>query len=253
MTATRNPPAREVSGITQARDFQPLGNWGMQDNTWGVYFHDEYVPYQAGKYTITANTNGSVAATPQDGGAALFTTNTSIPLATDITSMQLNAAILQLSTSARWFWGCRIAFSDATNCAFNGGLIQTTTTPFTVTDGIYFGKASGTAYPTVYLWSGSTTQQSASLSALGNMANATAYDLAFAYDGYSDVLIWAGIGIFGAVPDQDRVTLGPIARLSGVGALTLSTAILNPTIAIQSGTASSKTATLDFLYSAKAR
>ncbi len=253
MTATRNPPAREVSGITQARDFQPLGNWGMADQTWGIYFHDEFLPYQAGTYTVTANTNGTAAVTPYDGGAVLLTTNSATPLATDIASLQLNAAILQLSTSARWFFGCRFSLGDATNSAWNCGLIQTTTSPFTVTDGIYFNKASGNTYPTLSLVSGSAVQGTVDLSSILTMANATAYDLAFAYDGYSDVLIWAGTGIFGAVPDQDRITLGPQARLSGVGSLTLSTVILNPTLALQSGTPTSKTATVDFQYAAKAR
>lgn len=246
-------PMRIPSGFTQDTSWQPLGLLGMPNPFFYAYFADDYEFYQAGRYTNTVTTGGSIAATPADGGRILFTTNATTPLATDIASQQGNTANTVLSTTNKWAWLARIQLADATNSAFNGGLIQTTTTPFTVTDGVYFGKASGNTYPTVSIVSGSTVQATVSLNGIFAFANNTDADIGFVYDGKSDLLIFAGSNLVGQKMNQNTATLGPIARISGVGSLTLTAAVLNPTLALQSGTASSKTMQSDFHFSGKER
>jgi hypothetical protein len=82
----------------------------------------------------------------------------------------------------------------------------------------------------------------------------TMTDLAFVYEGKDELLIYAGVGLFGASPDQNREPLGPMARISGVysGGM-LTTAVLCPTLALQSGTASSKLMYVDFFRSLSER
>lgn len=246
-------PMRIQAGFTQDASWQPLGLFGQPDPFFYSTFADDYCFYQQGRYTNTNTGNGAIAATPADGGRILFTTNSSTPAGTDISSQQGNTANLTLSATAKWGWAARVQLADATNSAFLGGLIQTTTTPFTVTDGIYFLKASGALFPTVSVVSGSTVQATVSLSGLAAFANATDIDLAFVYDGRADLLVYAGNQLFGQKSNQDTALLGPIARIAGIGSLTLTTAVLNPTLALQSGTASSKTMQADFHYSAKER
>jgi hypothetical protein len=92
-----------------------------------------------------------------------------------------------------------------------------------------------------------------SLSGIVAFAANTYLDLGFCYDGGSDLYVFAGAGLVGQVTNQNTATLGPVARISGVGSLTLTAALLNPTLALQSGTATSKTMIADFAYAAKER
>lgn len=245
-------PMRIPAGFTQDMIFQPLGLVGFPDPFFYALYQDDFLHYNNGDYTRTLTGNGTIAQTAADGGAILFTTNSSTPAGTDIASQQLATAGFQLSTSKKWTFLTRIQVADITNPAIVAGLIQTTTTPFTVTDGIYFSKASGSTTFTINLVSGSTVQATATLTNFPMVAN-TYIDLGFTYDGKSDVLVFAGSGLAGSVPSQNTEPLGPMARLSGVGALTLTSAILNPTLAVQSGTATSKTMQSDFALAAKER
>lgn len=245
-------PMRITAGFTQDMSFQPLGLIGQPDPVFYATAFDDFMFYQSGRYTVTADSNGTVAATAGDGGQILFTTNSSTPLATDIAAIQTNIANTTLSQTNKVAFGCRIKTSSATNAAFNVGLIQKTTTPFTVTDGIYFGKASGSAVISVYVVSGSSVQASASLSGLATLSDATFIDLAWVLNGRGDLLIFAGANLFGQKENQNTATLGPIARID-VSALTLSTAVLAQTLALKSGTTTSKTMTADFFYSMKER
>lgn len=247
-------PVRYTSGLTQDAPFQPLGMIGIPDPLFYSGFYDDFMAYVATGYTVTNTGNGTIAAAAGDGGTVLYTTNSSTPAGADLSSLQPVVANLTLDTTKKWAYGCRVKLSSASNNGFLGGLIQKTTTPFTVTDGVAIVKASGGTGIVVNVVSGSSTQATATIppGAL-TPADNTFFDVAFAYDGKADILIYAGTGLFGAKPDQDRATLGPVARITGVGSLTLTAANLVPTLALQSGTASSKTMTADFFYGCKER
>jgi hypothetical protein len=243
---------RIQAGMTQDMSWQPLGSVGQPDPTFYATFFDDFMYYQAGRYTITANTNGGVAGVAGDGGLVTFTTNSSTPLATDIVSMQTTVANMTLSQTNKIAFGARVNLSDATNCAFDCGLIQKTTTPFTVTDGIAFSKASGSTTINLNVVSGSTVQATVALNSIFVPTNNSTFDLAFEMNARGDVLVFIGQNLYGQKQNQDTAPLGPMARVS-VQSLTLTTANLAPTLAIQSGTASSKTMTADFFYAMKER
>ena len=129
-------PMRITAGFTQDMNFQPLGVVGQPDPLFYSTFVDDFMNFEAADYTVTANTNGTAAAVAGDGGQIVLTTNSSTPLATDIVSVQTPVANTTLSAKNKIAFGCRVKTSSAANAAFNVGLIQTTTTPFTVTDSI---------------------------------------------------------------------------------------------------------------------
>lgn len=245
-------PMRITAGMTQSMSWQPLGAVGQPDPTFYATFFDDFMAYNSALYTVTANTNGSVAGVAGDGGLITFTTNSSTPLVTDIASIQTSVANTTLSQTQKITFGTRVSLSDATNCAFDCGLIQKTTTPFTVTDGIAFSKASGSTTINLNVVSGSTVQATVALNSIFVPTNNSYFDVAFELNGRGDVLVFIGQNLFGQKQNQDTAPLGPMARVS-IGALTLTTANLAPTLALQSGTASSKTMTADFLYAMKER
>lgn len=250
-------PMRIKAGFTQAQPYQPLNLIGMPNPLWYIDNHDDFTAWVAGRYTLTNTGNGTIAGADGDGGRVLFTTNSTTPAGTDVSSMQSDSAAMVLNSSKKMGFMVRAQLADVTNPAFVFGKMQKTTTPFTVTDGIVFQKASGSTTINVNVVSGSTVQATAAIPATAlTLANATDFDLAWEYDGRGTLLIYAAPatnGFVGTQSDQVRLAVvGPCARLD-LSALTLSAANLCATLAIQSGTATSKTMNADFFYAAKER
>ena len=243
-------PMRIPAGFTQQANFQPLRNFGTPDPVFYADMADDFMFYQAGRYTVTATGNGTVAAANLAGGVVTYTTNSSTPATTDIVSLQLNNAGTTFTAGMKTGFLCRVNLNaDATNPAFLAGLIQKTTTPFTVTDGAYILKPSGSTTITAYVVVGSVVKASLAIpAATFAFATTTWVDLALVYEGKDDLLIYAGTGLIGGVPDQNREPFGLVGRISGVASGNMLTAaVLTPTVALQSGTATSKTAGLDFV------
>ena len=149
----------------------------------------------------------------------------------------------------------RIRLGNITNPAFVLGLIQTTATPFTVTDGIYFSKATGSTTINLVSVIGSVATTTPLVFPASFFAAATDIDLVFEITSGGDVVVSVGNGLVGYVPQsgtgaQTPPTRAPIQRVIG---LALTTAVLNPTLAVQSGTAASQTMQSDFMLAAQER
>ena len=242
-------PVRFTSGFTQDAPFQPLSQVGAPNPFFYATFHDDFIDYNVGDYTVTA-AGGSVAGTEADGngGRILFTTGAT---ATNFAAVQLKVASFQYVATKKLAFLCRIQAADVSLPVINAGLIQTTATPYTVTDGIYFTKAAGSTNIVVNVVTGSTVIGTATLTGL--LTNATDIDLGFTVDRLGNILIYAGNNLIGQ-QRQDVATLGPAAKIYAsalTGAMT--TALLNPTLAIQTSTAAAKTLYADFLYAAMER
>ena len=240
-------PTRFLSGFTQDASWQPLGQIGIPDPFFYASYHDDYIGYIPGRYTNTVNANGTIAQTAGAYGRILFTTNSSTPLATDIASQQIDSAAFPIPSGKRVAYLVRLQLADVTNPQVSFGLIQTTTTPFTVTDGIYINKPSGSTVLTARCVVSSTV--TGSVVVPYTPVNATDFDLAFLVDRKGKVSIWAGTGLIGA-KSQNTATLGPMASFTPTS---LPTATLNPTMALQSGTATSKTMNVDLQFAAVER
>ena len=246
-------PMRLTAGFTQHAKFQPFQALGIPDPNFYLVHSDDFPYWDAAHNLVNATGNGAVASVDGAGGVVTLTTNSSTPATTDIAAVRTHSACFTYTGGMKTAFACRMSLTDALNTALNVGMIQNTATPFTVTDGIYMQKASGSTSLVAYVVVGSVVKASIAIPGF-TMANSTMYDLAIVYEGRDDVLFYAGQNLFGAAPDQNREQLGPIARISGVysGGM-LTTALLNQVVAIQSGTASSKVATLDFYIAAGER
>lgn len=265
------PPSRFPSGLSLDQSFQPLYDMGLPNPLFYHLLYDDFDQEinETGAYTKTTSGNGTIALTAGDGGLALFTTNTGTPLAADIAAIQLPVAGFSLTAGKKSFFLTRLQISDAVNEAFNVGWIQTTATPFTVTDGIYFNKATGSAANLqVTTTVGSTPTTIVIPTSAYTLANNTFIDLGLYVNKTQDILVFVGGQLVGWIPQSGTgavntagVTLvpnlGPAAALRqgapGTGTVALTAVNLNPTLAFQSGTASSKTAIVDFWLSAKER
>ena len=248
-------PNRFTSGFTQDAPWQPLGRMGVPNPFFYHQFFDDFNGFDTSQFNSTLTSAGTVANTAANGGALLFTTNATTPLATDIASIQGKAAGFQNVPGKKTFFMTRIRLGNITNPAFVLGLIQTTATPFTVTDGIYFSKATGSTTINLVSVIGSVATTTPLVFPASFFAAATDIDLVFEITSGGDVVVSVGNGLVGYVPQsgtgaQTPPTRAPIQRVIG---LALTTAVLNPTLAVQSGTAASQTMQSDFMLAAQER
>lgn len=255
--AYNQPPVRTPAGSTSDQVWQPLADCGAGNPFFYHSFYDDMDSSLSvtGAWTQTKTSAGTIANVAGDGGLGLFTTNASTPLVTDIASIQLPFANFSLTAGQKLFFETRFKTSDWTNAAFIFGLIQTTTTPFTPTDGIYFSKVTGSTSFTINSAVGSVITSATIPAAALIVSNNVNLDFAFYLNRQGDVLAFADEFLVGFIPQSGTgITSPPNAgALARLTAPTLTAVNLNPTMAIQSGTATSKTLTLDFIGAFKER
>ncbi len=267
MTAVPSPdPARNTAGISTDFPWGPLADYGAPNP---LFYHsavDDFDPYVAGRYTTTGTVaNGSIATLSGEGGLAIWTTNSSTPVNTDFTTAQLTPGGFTLTAGKKSFFLTRLQVSSAANAAFIVGLMQVTTTPFTQLEGLYFLKATG-ATTLVLRHRASAVNTDIAIPANANpLADATFIDLGWYVDRQQNIYAFVGGQLVGWIPQSGTGSVtaagtsvlpvkGPIASLQqSITALTLTANVLTPTLALQSGTASSKTMTTDFWLAAKER
>ncbi len=255
-------PMRVPSGFSTAMPGGIDANMGLPNP---AFYHTVFSDFDddltvSGVWTKTASGNGSIAHAAVDGGSALFTTNSSTPANTDIASIQKPSASFTFPLTSnstqgkKMFFVCRLTLAEYVNTALEVGLIQTTATPFTVTDGLYFLKPSGGAANLILRsMIGSANTDLVIPTTAYALVGATSIDLGWYINRSGQVFAFVGTQLVGWVLESQGGGLvgqrGPVASFSP----TLSTAVLNPTLAIQSGTASAKTANVDFALWAKER
>ena len=216
-------------GLTNAAIPSALQSFGADDPTvFHTYFND-FDTYEAGDWTVTATgspTNGVIAG----NGGILSLINTASNA--DLNSLQLKGASFTITAGSQFWMKIRFNTSNATNAALIIGLIQTTTTPLTVTDGIYFSKlAASTTLTAKVAKSSAITSVN-----VGTLANTTYVNVGFHYDGSSEISVWL-----------NNVKIGSLATTN------LPTANLNVTIAESNGTAAAITTNIDYFFASQER
>ena len=245
-------PTRFTGGMTQAASFQPLGKVGVPDPFFYAYYEDDFLPYNAALYTVTA-ASGSIAATAAygSGGRVLITTGAT---AGNFGSLQLPVASFADLGPKKLAFLCRIQVANVTTSQFSVGLIQTSATPFTVTDGFVITKAAGSLNLVVNIVTGSVVIGTTTITAPAGLVNATDFDLGFLLDRNNNLFVYAGNNLEGA-QRQDFANLGPMGSIPAstlTGSITA--VLLNPTVAISNGaTAAAMTGVVDFMYAAQER
>lgn len=250
-------PVRFTSGFTQDAPWQPLGAMGQPDpffyNNW---FQDFDMPYPTGTVTNTLGGGGSIALTAGDGGIELFTTNASTPLVTDYVSQQSAIASFALVAGKKTFFLCRMNLSDVVNAAFVQGLVSPNTTPFTsIQDGITFSKGTGgTTITLTSIVGGVTTGSVAIPTAAFTLANNTYFDLGFVVTQQGEIRVFANNNSVGYIPQSGTGATTPNrGAVAAVTPTSLTAVVLAPLSAVNSGTATSKTMSMDYLLVARER
>lgn len=239
-------PTRYPSGVSTDFPYGPLANYGLPNPFSYHSWVDDFDGVLRTAYTSTVTNAGTIASAAGNGGTMLFTTDA---LATDLASLQISTAGFAFTAGKKAFFLARLKVSSAAGAAFNVGLIQQTTTPFTVADGIYFGKATGSAANlTLTSVVGSAATSVAIPTAAYTLSDNTTIDLAWYLDRNGNVMAFVGAQLVGYLPQSGtgstNPTRGPCAALT---APTLTAVNLTPTLAVRSGTASAKTMTVDFV------
>jgi hypothetical protein len=250
MASPSQAPVRYPNGLSTDNPFGPLANYG-NPHPFAYHVLAEDFNVILDQYVQTKTSAGTILLAAGDGGKALFTTNATTPLATDICSMQIGWDGFKVTAGKKMHFLARIQLSDAVNAAFIVGMIQVTTTPFTVTDGIYFQKASGSSQIALKSAVGSAITTLNLPTTAYNLANNTDIDLGFYMDRNGTIYAYAGANLINV--QASNAPAGQVKGSIGSFAPTLTAAGMNPTLAIQSGTASSKTMAADFIMAAKER
>lgn len=252
------PPIRTPSGGTTDQVFQPLADCGNGNPAFYHAFFDDFdmsTKTLTNNYTVTlAGTGAAVAGTAGDGGLLLFTAGSTAGNA----SIQNNVASFTINSQPKKvFFETRLQLQTPGTAGLTvvAGLIQTTTTPGTVTDGVWFG-ISAAGVITINSTIGSVNTAVTIPSAAYTLAAATNIDLAFYITRLGDVLAYVDTQLVGFIPQSNIGTSGNPQNAGAVARITapsLTTAVLNPTLALVQTSTTVKTMTVDFFGAQKER
>lgn len=233
-------PTRWPNGFTQQESYQPLGQIGVPDPFFYAYYEDDFVPYNSAIYTATLD-GGTLAQTVANGGGGRVKFTTAL-VASDFVGLQLLAAPFLYTAGLKMFYAARLQVSTIANTTFIAGLCQTTATPATITDGIYFKYTAGGTYIQLIAVTGSTVIGTLNLPTSSVPVNATDFDVAFIVDRKGNIVAYTGQGLWGNKSQQYAYsTIQPLGKIYASGQSvavgtpvltgTITAAYLNPTIA----------------------
>jgi len=219
----------EPGGLTNAAVPSALQSYGADDPTvFHTYFNDFDV-FTSGDWTGTATGSVTNAIIAGNGGILSLINSAS---SSDLNSLQLKVATFAIVAGSQTWMKVRFNTSNATNAALIIGLIQTTTTPLTVTDGFYLSKAAASTTLTAKVAKASAI----STVNVGTLANTTYVNAGIHYDGNATVSVWLNNVKVGSLPITN-----------------LPTAALNLTIAESNGTAAAITTNIDYVMVSQER
>lgn len=222
-------PTRFPEGATNARSHQNWGSVGIFDQTvWHSYTND-FDAYATASWTLTTvGTTPTAALADGDGGWLLLTTTNG---ATDSIFLDKVGASFLITSGKRAAFKCRFKLSDSTTSAPLIGLQNTSTTPNTATDGIYFTKPTGAQSVSIFCRKDATTG-STSATGIATMADDTFITLGWYYNGKSAVSYYV-----------NNVQIGTFDPATAF----LPDATLTPSFGFTNGAAAIKTMTIDYI------
>lgn len=242
-------PVRYTAGFTQDFAFQPLGQCGFPNPFFYAVWEDDFLPYTAGNYVVTA-AGGSVATTTTNGigGRILFTSGA---VALDFASIQTAANFL-VSTPKKLVALTRISLGDVTASSVIFGFLNAGATPFSPTDGIYISKASGGNVWTLSVRASGTARGSVTIPFTPTIN--TDFDLGILVDRLGNIWAFAGSGMVGIQNNQNTSVLGPTAGILAANLTgAMPTAALGVALGVEASTAVAQTAVSDFILGAQER
>ena len=243
-------PTRLSSGFTQDSVYQPLGLIGIPDPFFYAYYEDDFLPYNGALYTATLD-GGTVAQTVANGSGGRVLLS-SLGVAADFVGLQLSAAGFGIVSGTKMAYLARVQVATIASTSFKVGLIQTTVTPSTVTDGIYVSYTAGGTVLVGTVVTGSVVIGTVNIPV--TPVNATDIDIGFVLDRSGNVLFFAGTNLIGNKTTQyANAITGPQAKILNTSLTGAFTAVLlNPTIEVVS-TGPIATLVADFQFAAQER
>lgn len=198
-----------------------------------VYFND-FDTFDAAEWTITTTEAGAGDATEAlgDGDCGILViTNDAADADNDFLQKKGESFLFEVGKKL-WF-EARCKISDVVDSTFVIGLQITDTTPFDVTDGVFFLKPDTDATVSLLVEKNNT----ATTTAVGDLVNDTYVQLGFYYDGVSAIYAYLNRALVGTsvvtnLPDDEVLTVS---------------------FGIQNGVAVAKVLTIDYIMVAKER
>jgi hypothetical protein len=256
-----NKSTRTPAGSTNSAPWQTMANCGSQYPTWVHEYFNDFNTYLPSDWTVTLTGTGTSALTAFDGGALLSTTTAG---ATDANFYQLGAAGFKIGSQVspvpkETFFKYSGVLSDVVNSTFYAGLIVTSATPLTATDGLYIYKATGSSTMALVSKIGGVTT-TVPFPAPCVPVNGVQFEVGIHVDYLGNVeAFWnptTGDNPLGYAQQAANppVPLGRVATLYQTGAVPVVTsAVLNLSFGIQNGAAAAKTLTTDFIVAERHR
>lgn len=230
-------PTRFPSGVGNVVSTDPLGQYGLPDpSKWHTFF-DDFSTYAAGDWTIDTTEAGTGSATEaladEDGGVLLITNDSAND---DHDFFQTTGEIFTFAAGKRLAFKTRVKIDDVSLASAVFGLQVTDTTPLAVADGVYFflddTEGNGTLdFIAVSSGAGTTTTAD-----VATMTDATYMELAFTYDGKSEISYFI-----------DGAKKGTIATTN------MPSTELTVSFGIQNGSAAARALSMDYIFAAKER
>lgn len=233
-TTTRLP-----RGMTNAQEYQTMGNAGIPDPSWANVFHDDFNELLLGRYTTTLVGLGSVTPTPFDGGAVLLSTSVG---PADRIQLQLAAASIKLVAGKRTFYKFAGQLSDVVNCTFYAGLGSTDPAVLLALDCAILHKPVGVATLELVLRIGGV-QTIYPLPATFALIAGIPFELGLAVSDNGSVEVFTNPSTGGALVPAAGTVRGPLLT---VAAPTLTPVLLAPTIGLVNAVPLACTLTVDY-------
>lgn len=182
-----------IDGVTNVAEAAAMGTLVFPDPSRCHTFFDDFdrfflgagtTPASQGDWLLTqlTGTTATAAVTNADGGVVAITNSANAGEGAAVQWKGGTSSVVETfswdSAQTQWF-KARFKVSDATNSAFVMGLQITDTTPFAVSDGLYFSKAdtaTSVSFTAIKTAAGTTT-----VTGVTTMADDTYVELAFAY------------------------------------------------------------------------
>ena len=250
-------PVRFPGGISNAAPWQMFAGMGVENPFFYHQFYDDFdiLPATTDGWNPVGST-GVISQGSLDGGVTVLTTTA---VAAEFAEIQRVTTSFQPVAGKKTYFVARITLSDVLNAAFVAGLMPITATPFTnPANGIWISKASGSTVLNLNVANASTVTTTAFPATALTLTNAVAFDVGFEVTGGS-----AG-GTAPTVRGSLAPTLVSYIPQSGTGAAnstnrapnivstaplltTVQATVLAPVLAVQAGTTTIKTMTVDFV------
>jgi len=225
-------PTRFPNGVNDVSDDSPFAEMGQSAP---VNFHtywEDFDHFRVAEWTLTETQAGATQAITDGDGGWLLLTNTAAD--DDLVALQKIGKSFRFQAGKQLWFESRFKVSDATQSDVLMGLQINDSSPFDVSDGVFFVKPDGAATVNFLVEKNNTATTA---SAVATMANDTFIRLGFWYDGVSKVVYSVNGNILGALavtnlPDDEDLTIS---------------------FAVQNGEAVAKTMTIDYIFCAKER